>query len=106
MTETTKASGINTLAISGVVVEARELRYTPGGIPVWEGRLHHTAEVFEAGAVRKLEFDFPAIAFAEAALALAKTETETGKAIQIKGFLSPRSVRTQRLVVHITEFKN
>ncbi len=99
MTETTKASGINTLAISGVVVEARELRYTPGGIPVWEGRLHHTAEVFEAGAVRKLEFDF-----AEAALALAKTET--GKAIQIKGFLSPRSVRTQRLVVHITEFKN
>lgn len=45
MTETTKACGINTLAISGVVVEARELRYTPGGIPVWEGRLHHTAEV-------------------------------------------------------------
>lgn len=59
MTETTKACGINTLAISGVVVEARELRYTPGGIPVWEGRLHHTAEVFEAGREKARILTFP-----------------------------------------------
>ena len=55
------------------------MRFTPAGIEVFEAVLHHRSEVVEAGKVR-----------AE---------------IQFKGFLAPKSMRTRRLTVHITEFK-
>ena len=101
--ESTKDSRIDRLTISGTITEGKDLRYTPGGIAVWEGTLHHASEAFEAGAARRLEFDFSAIAFSDAAIRLAKEPV--GRSLQMIGFIAPRSVRTQRLVVHITEYK-
>lgn len=96
--------GVNQLTMTGMITEAKDLRYTPGGIAVWEGMLHHTSSVYEAGALRRLEYDVPAIAFAEKALQLVKIPV--GSSVRFSGFIAPRSVRTQRLVVHITEFKD
>ncbi len=96
--------GINQLILTGMIAEAKDLRYTPGGIAVWEGMLHHTSGVYEAGAMRRVEYDVPAMAFADVALRLVKIPV--GRNIELSGFIAPRSVRTQRLVVHITEFKD
>ena len=96
--------GVNQLTMTGMIAEAKDLRYTPGGIAVWEGMLHHTSNVCEAGALRRLEYDVPAIAFADTALQLVKIPV--GSSVRFVGFIAPRSVRTQRLVVHITEFKD
>ena len=96
--------GVNQLTMTGMIAEAKHLRYTPGGIAVWEGMLHHTSSVYEAGALRRLEYDVPAIAFADTALQLVKIHV--GSSVRFVGFIAPRSVRTQRLVVHITEFKD
>ena len=65
--------------------------------------LHHRSEVVEAGKVRKLEFDFNAVSYG--ALARRLNGMEIGAEIQFKGFLAPKSMRTRRLTVHITEFK-
>ena len=92
--------GVNQLTMTGMIAEAKDLRYTPGGIAV----LHHTSNVYEAGALRRLEYDVPAIAFADTALQLVKIPV--GSSVRFVGFIAPRSVRTQRLVVHITEFKD
>lgn len=96
--------GVNQLTMTGMIAEAKDLRYTPGGIAVWEGMLHHTSSVYEAGAMRRVEYDVPAMAFADVALRLVKIPV--GRNIELSGFIAPRSVRTQRLVVHITEFKD
>lgn len=101
--ESAKSPGVNQLTLTGTITEAKDLRYTPGGIAVWEGTLHHVANVFEAGAMRRLEFDVSAIGFADAAIKLAKEPL--GKSLRLIGFIAPRSVRTQRLVVHITEYR-
>ena len=102
--ETIDQPGVNQLMLTGMIAEAKDLRYTPGGIAVWEGMLHHTSGVYEAGALRRVEYDVPAIAFADVALRLVKIPV--GRRIRLSGFIAPRSVRTQRLVVHITEFKD
>lgn len=99
-----RVTGVNTLTISGTLVEKQELRYTPAGIAVFEGVLHHESSVYEAGANRQVQFDCPVIAFADAALRL--NAVAVGSSLQIKGFVSPRSVRSSRLTVHVTEFKN
>ena len=96
--------GVNQLTMTGMIAGAKDLRYTPGGIAVWEGMLHHTSSVYEAGAMRRVEYDVPAMAFADVALRLVKIPV--GRNIELSGFVAPRSVRTQRLVVHITEFKD
>ncbi len=101
--ESAKSPGLNALRMTGTITEAKDLRYTPGGIAVWEGMLHHASSVFEAGAVRRLEYDVSAIGFADAALRLAKEPL--GQKLELTGFIAPRSVRTQRLVVHITEYR-
>lgn len=97
-------AGSNALAFSAMIAEAKALRYTPAGFPVWEGMLHHVSNVFEAGALRRVEYDVPAIAFADVAVRLA--DEPVGRKILTTGFIAPRSIRMQRLVIHITEFKD
>ena len=101
--ESAVSPGLNQLILTGTITETKDIRYTPGGIAVWEGKLHHASGVYEAGVMRRLEYDVSAISFADAALQLSKLSV--GQAIELKGFIAPRSIKTQRLVVHITEYK-
>ena len=94
---------VNSIDLSGTLIEREAVRFTPAGIEVFEAVLHHRSEVVEAGKVRKLEFDFNAVSYG--ALARRLNGMEIGAEIQFKGFLAPKSMRTRRLTVHITEFK-
>ena len=78
------------------------LRYTPAGIPVAELSLRHDGAVSEAGIERQLGFEFPAVAVGPVAVALDREPL--GKALDIAGFIAPKSRRSSRLIVHITEY--
>ncbi len=93
----------NSVAISAVLVEKKPLSYTPAGIAVFEARFHYAGEQFEAAAMRKVEFDFTAMSFADTAVRLDKIQP--GERIQMRGFLAQRSLRSSKLTIHITEFK-
>jgi putative primosomal replication protein N, priB len=84
------------------LLEKEPLRFTPAGIAVFEGKFRHDGQVYEAGAMRRLEFGFPAVAFADAAVRL--NQVNPPQQLAIVGFLAPKSMKTQKLVVHITEF--
>ena len=93
---------MNLIEISGTLTEREMVRYTPAGIQVFEGVFHHRSELIEAGRIRTLEYDFPAISFGELAEGL--NALPLGKELSIKGFLAPRSMKSRRLIVHITEY--
>ena len=80
------------------------LRYTPAGIPVAELSLRHDGAVNEAGIERHLGFEFPAVAVGPVAIALDREPL--GQALDIEGFIAPKSRRSSRLIVHITEYAN
>lgn len=92
----------NSVVIAAALVEKKELRYTPAGIAVFEAQFHYTGQQYEADAMRKVEFDFTGMSFADAAIRLDKVQT--GQALLLKGFLAQRSIRSSKLTVHITEF--
>lgn len=84
------------------ITAASPLRYTPTGVPVYEATLHHAGEAFEAGSLRKVEFETPAIALGDVAVRLnALTIPQT---IDVTGFLAPKSLRSRKLIVHITDY--
>ena len=86
----------------GAALRLKEL--FPGKkIAVFEAKCHYAGQQFEAGAMRKVEFDFTAMSFAGTATRLDKVEL--GKTLEMKGFIAQRSLRSSKLTVHITEFK-
>jgi len=94
---------MNEVRLDGVLVERAAVRHTPAGVPVVEGRICHRSDVFEAGAPRKLEFVVSAIALGAIAR---KLEREAlGEALDCAGFLAPRSRRSSKLVLHLTEYR-
>ena len=92
----------NVVALDATIIEKSELRYTPAGIAVFEAVMHYQGEVYEAGAQRKLEFDIKVLAFADTALRI--NEVKVGQFVNTRGFIAPRSMRNNRLTMHITEF--
>jgi len=78
------------------------LRYTPAGLAVAEMSLRHDGSVVEAGTERQLGFEFPAVAVGPVAIALEREPL--GMPIELAGFLAPKSRRSSRLIVHITEY--
>ena len=79
------------------------LRYTPAGIAVLEGSFEHEGTVLEATAERTLAFEFSAIALGAVAQALDREPL--GRSMLLEGFSAPRTRRSTRLVMHITEYK-
>ena len=59
--------------------------------------------MIEAAAERTLKFEFAAIALGAVAQALDREPL--GKAMTLEGFIAPRTRRSTRLVMHITEYK-
>ena len=79
------------------------LRYTPAGVAVLEASFTHEGTVTEAAAERTLAFEFSAIALG--AIAQALEREPLGQLMTLEGFVAPRTRRTTRLVVHVTEYK-
>ena len=87
---------MNELVLDGEIIRSEEPRFTPSGLQVFEGILHH------AGGMRRLNFETLVVAYGEVAAKLYQLPLPAR--ITLKGYITPRSSRTQRLIVYITEF--
>ena len=79
------------------------LRYTPAGIPAVEFRLRHESQQPEAGSSRRIEAEIGAIAFEAQARLL--TGKPLGCSAKFQGFLSAKSKRSKKLVLHVTNIE-
>jgi primosomal replication protein N len=94
---------VNQLRIRGKAVAKSALRYTPAGVAVLEASFEHKSTVTEATAERTLAFEFSVIALGAVAQSLDREPL--GKPMMLEGFIAPRTRRSTRLVMHITEYK-
>ena len=94
---------MNQVRIRATGVAKIALRYTPAGVAVLEASFRHEGAVIEAGGERKLAFEFSAIALGAVAQALDREPL--GATMTLEGFIAPRTRRSTRLLMHITEYK-
>lgn len=94
---------MNRVELNAVLVERAALRITPAGVAVLDMQLQHRSETVEAGVPRTLDFVVDAMAIGGAARTLAAESL--GGALRVSGFLAPRSPRSKRVVVHITQYE-
>ena len=94
---------MNQLRIRGKAVAKSALRFTPAGVAVLEASFEHQDTVLEAAAPRSLKFEFSAIALGAVAQALDREPL--GQSVMLEGFIAPRTRRSTRLVMHVTEYK-
>lgn len=92
------------MVLSGIVARIDALRHTPAGIPVLDFSLSHASSQIEAGHLREVRFEVPAVAIGEIATRLATRGS--GERVEIAGFLAQRSARSTQLVVHATEVRD
>ena len=90
----------NRVELSGRLLELGALRYTPAGLAALEFKLAHESEQDEAGAKRKVQAEIGAIAFETQARLIAGRPLGSG--LRVEGFLSARSARAKKLVLHVT----
>jgi len=93
---------LNRVQLSASLASRSGARFTPAGVAVLELGLAHQSIVAEAGAERTLQFELDAIALGDVALRL--EQIGLGAVLQLTGFIAPRSRRSRRLVLHISEF--
>jgi primosomal replication protein N len=94
---------LNRLELSGRLLELGKLRHTPAGVAALEFKLAHESEQDEAGGRRKVEAEIGAIAFEAQARLLAARPLGSG--LRVQGFLSAKSKRAKRLVLHVTDIE-
>jgi primosomal replication protein N len=92
---------VNHCWFSGSLVERAARRFTPAGVAVVEAQLQCESEVMEAGRPRKLNFRIGALGIGSAAAELERADL--GAQVEVEGFIAPRSRRSARLVLHVTQ---
>ena len=80
------------------------MRYTPSGMPLIDCVLHHVSEISEAGQLRQVEVEAPALAFESVAQRLATSRLD--ETYRFIGFVANRSRKSKRTVFHITAFES
>ena len=94
---------LNRVELSGRLLELGSLRHTPAGVAAVEFKLAHESEQGEAGGRRKVQAEIGAIAFeAEARLIAGRP---LGSEVKLAGFLSAKSRRSKKLVLHVTNIE-
>jgi primosomal replication protein N len=89
--------------LSGRLLERGALRHTPAGLAALEFRLAHESEQDEAGTKRKVQAEIGAIAFEAQARLIAGRPL--GSELRLQGFLSAKSRRSKKLMLHVTEIE-
>ena len=84
-------------------MELGALRFTPAGVPVVEFKFEHDSEQDEAGGRRKVNAQISAIAFEAQARLIAAAKLAS--AMRLQGFLSARTRRSRKLVLHVTNME-
>ena len=93
---------MNQLRIRAKAVAKSALRFTPAGVALLEGSFEHEGTVTESAVPRKLAFEFSAVALGAVAQALEREPL--GSVLMLEGFIAPRTRRSTRLVMHVTEY--
>lgn len=89
----------NELRLTAMVAREDDLRYTPAGLPVLQIWLSHQSRQTQSDIERDVSFEMQAVLIGESAERLAgKLINQT---VDISGFIAQRSLRNQRLVLHI-----
>ena len=92
---------LNRVELSGRLLELGALRHTPAGVAALEFKLAHESEQREADGSRKVEAEIGAVAFEVQARLIAARPL--GSEVKLQGFLSAKSKRSKRLVLHVTD---
>jgi primosomal replication protein N len=95
---------LNKLSLVARITERDTLRYTPAGIPIVGGILHHGSAQREAGLDRQVEFEI--VAFAAGEISGRFAHAELGAAYQFSGFLARKNRNSKALVFHIIDFSS
>ena len=93
----------NQLELSGEVILLEALRFTPAGIPILILTVRHVSNRSEAGMKRQVECDVPVMAMAD--LAKKAAGLKIGDQIKVAGFLAKKSLKNDRLVLHLNELE-
>ena len=90
----------NRLVIAGVVAEAPDTRYSPGGVPIARFTLRHQSEQAEAGVTRRVECELGVVASGEA-LQPAVKGLRPEQRVRVEGYLNrAHRRRPDRVVLH------
>ena len=95
---------MNHLTLTARLTQREVLRYTPAGVAVTEAVFQHEGEVAEAGVVRQISVEVDTITLG--ALAQRVQALALGSAVKLTGFIAPRSRRSRKLRIHITDFES
>jgi len=90
---------LNQLVLTATVEREDALRYTPAGIPVLEIWLSHHSKQREAGFDRMVQCEIQAVMIGD--IAREWSGKLAGQLVNLTGFLSQRSMKNPRLVLHI-----
>jgi len=76
---------------------------TPAGVAAVGFKLQHESEQAEAGGTRKVQAEIEAVAFETEARLIAGRPL--GSEVKLAGFLSAKSKRSKKLVLHVTRIE-
>jgi primosomal replication protein N len=92
----------NRVVIVGTLIERKELRHTPAGMPALDARIAHASEQDEAGVKRQVNLEVEAVALGEIAERLSRAAP--GRNYRFEGFLAQRSRMSRQLILHLNRF--
>ena len=95
---------MNQFQLVACIAERDILRFTPAGLPIVTAKLLHSSQQTEAGIVRQIEFDIPALAAGE--IAGKFNHATLGELFQFTGFLARKSRNSRTLVFHILHIES
>ncbi len=93
----------NQVVLTGRLIERKELRFTPAGIPALDVRIGHESGQMEAGKPRQVGLEVEAVALGTVAEALSRAALE--RSYRFEGFLAQRSRMSKQLVLHVNQFE-
>lgn len=93
----------NLLRLTGRLVEIAAPRTTPAGLPVRNCKLHHVSRQIEAGQSRDVECEIDAVALGQPAHLVG--QAGLGTQLRLTGFLARKSLRSAKLVMHVTQIE-
>lgn len=85
------------------MISLEALRHTPAGIPILTLTVHHVSIKNEAGMKRQAECDVPVMAMAD--MAKKAAGLKIGDKVKVAGFLAKKSLKNDRLVLHLNELE-
>jgi primosomal replication protein N len=89
----------NQVALDARLLKRSALRYTPAGIPAIDLLIGHKSIQIEAGVRREARCEVEAVAIGDVAVKL--SAEKLNQPLQISGFLTQRSVKDRKLVLHV-----